>query len=165
MVFAAKNPLEQIKTGLTKFVELPSPGGFTLQGRVILPPNFDATKQYPAIVYVYNGPHVQMVVNSWLGNADMWMHRLAQEGFVVFSMDGRGSANRGFAFESAIHRHCGDAEIEDQMTGVSYLKAQSYIDPARADWRVRLEYGGFILFLMTHPKLRARLSAAWLAGP
>ena len=165
IVFGAKNPVEGYELGLTRLLTLTSPGGPTLNARMILPPNFDSKKQYPALVYVYNGPHVQLVTNTWLGAAELWMHRMAAEGYIVFTLDGRGSANRGFAFESAIHRQCGAAEIEDQMAGVNYLRAQTYVDPARLGvfgW----SYGGFMsTSLMTRPEANGAFKCGVAGGP
>ena len=165
IVFGAKNPLDGYQIGLTRLVEIPSIGGPVLNARMILPPDFDPKKKYPALVNVYNGPHVQMVTNTWLGGGELWMHRMAQQGYVVFSLDGRGSANRGFAFESAIHRKIGDAEIEDQLTGVNYLKAQTFIDPARIGvygW----SYGGFMTTsLMTRPEAKGIFKCGIAGGP
>lgn len=76
------------------------------------------------MIYVYGGPHAQLVTNSFLGGASMWEPAFASlNDYIVFTLDNRGSANRGFAFESVIHRHLGNKEIEDQMTGVEYLKS------------------------------------------
>jgi dipeptidyl-peptidase-4 len=165
IVFGAKNPLDGYQIGLTRLLTLPSPGGATLNARMILPPNFDSKQKYPALVYVYNGPHVQMVTNSWLGGGELWMHHMAQEGYVIFALDGRGSANRGFRFESSIHRHLGDAETEDQLTGVSYLKAQTFIDPQRVGvygW----SYGGFMTTsLMTRPEAKGAFRCGVAGGP
>ena len=143
VIFSAKNPLDGYQTGKTVLGKIMSPGGFPLNLRVILPPDFDGKKKYPSIVYLYNGPSVQLVTNTWLGGAELWMHRMASLGYVVFTMDGRGSANRGFAFESANFRQLGTAEIEDQIEGVHFLKSQPYIDTARVGifgW----SFGGFM---------------------
>jgi dipeptidyl-peptidase 4 len=165
IIFGAKNPLDGYPLGLTNLFTLPSSNGERLNARIILPPDFSASKKYPAIVYVYNGPHVQMVTNTWLGAADLWMHRLAQEGFVVFSVDGHGSANRGFAFESAVHRQLGQLEMDDQMQGLSYLRNQSYIDSTRIGvygW----SYGGFMATsLMSRPEGRGLFKCGVAGGP
>lgn len=142
-VFTAKNPIGDYILGKTRVDSIQSPSGMRLNARTILPPDFDEKKKYPAIVYLYNGPHVQLVTNTWLAGAELWMHRMASLGYVVFVMDGRGSANRGFAFESAIHRQLGTAEIEDQIAGVHFLKSQGFIDTARVGvygW----SFGGFM---------------------
>jgi dipeptidyl-peptidase-4 len=165
IVFGAKNPLDGYQLGLTRLLSLPSPGGPQLNARMILPPNFDAQRQYPALVYVYNGPHVQMVTNNWLGGGELWMHRMAQEGYIVFALDGRGSANRGFAFESAIHRRLADCEMEDQLTGVNYLKAQTFVDPQRIGvygW----SYGGFMTTsLLSRPEAKGVFRCGVAGGP
>ncbi len=165
IIFSAKNPLDGFQLGQTRLVTLPSPGGPTLNARLILPTDFDEKKQYPALVYVYNGPHVQMVTNGWLAGGELWMHHMAEQGYVVFVLDGRGSANRGFAFESAIHRRVADCEIEDQMTGVNYLKSQTFIDPKRIGiygW----SYGGFMTTsLMTRAEAKGAFRCGVAGGP
>ncbi len=165
VVFTAPNPLMGYNLGTTRLVTVPSPGGPQLNARMILPTNFDPSKRYPVIVNVYNGPHVQMVTNGWLGNGELWMHHMAEEGFIIFSIDGRGSANRGFAFESAIHRHVGDAEIADQLAGARYLKSQPFVDTTRMGvygW----SYGGFMTTsLMTRPEAKGVFKCAVAGGP
>lgn len=165
LIFSAKNPLDGYAIGQTRLLTIPSPGGVNLNARLILPPNYNPDQKYPVLVYVYNGPHVQMVTNTWLGGGELWMHRLAQQGFVIFSIDGRGSANRGLAFESAVHRQLGTLEIEDQLAGVQYLKTQSYIDPARIGvygW----SYGGFMTTsLMTRPEANGIFKCGIAGGP
>lgn len=164
-VFSAENPLATYKTGKTSIVSVPSPGGFTLNARIILPPDMDPAVKYPAIIYVYNGPHVQMVTNSWLGGGELWMHHMAQNGYIVFALDGRGSANRGFAFESAVHRRLADGEMEDQLAGVNYLKSLGYADPERIGvygW----SYGGFMTAsLMTRPEAKGVFRCGVAGGP
>lgn len=117
--------------------------GSKLYTRLIKPSNFDPNKKYPVLVYVYGGPHAQMITNSWLDGASTWMYALAEQGYLIFTLDNRGSGNRGKAFESQIHRHLGDVEIEDQMTGVDYLKSLPYVDAERLavhGW----SFGGFM---------------------
>jgi dipeptidyl-peptidase-4 len=165
IAFSAKNPVEEYALGETRLVTIPSPGGPALNARIILPTNFDANRKYPVLVYLYNGPHVQLVNNTWLNAAELWMHRLAQQGCIVFSMDGRGSANRGYEFESAIHRRLGDVEIADQLAGVQYLKSQSFVDTTRLGvygW----SYGGFMATsLMTRPESAGTFKCAVAGGP
>lgn len=165
IIYGAKNPLEGYALGLTRVSSLQSKGGMQLNTRMILPPDFDAKKQYPVLVYVYGGPHAQLVTNSWLAGAELWMHHMAQEGYIIFTLDGRGSANRGQAFESAIHRRVGDVEIEDQLSGIEYLKAQTFVDPARIGvfgW----SYGGFMTTsLMTRPESKDVFKCGVAGGP
>lgn len=165
IVFSAPNPVSEYALGETRLVTVPSPGGPALNARLILPVNFDPARKYPVLVYLYNGPHVQLVTNNWLHGAELWMHRMAQQGCIVFTIDGRGSANRGFDFESAIHRRLGDAEIEDQMAGVQYLKNQPFVDTARLGvygW----SYGGFMATsLMTRPEAAGVFRCAVAGGP
>ena len=105
--------------------------------------NFDASKKYPTIVYVYGGPHSQMVKNTWLGELRRWEMYMAQHGYVVFVMDNRGTSNRGAEFEKVIHGQCGQAEMADQMEGIKFLKSLPYVDAERIGvhgW----SYGGFM---------------------
>jgi dipeptidyl-peptidase-4 len=165
IIYASRNPLDGYSLGLTRKATVASKGGMPLNVRMILPPDFDDKKQYPVLVYVYGGPHAQMITNSWLTGGDLWMHHMAQEGFIVFTLDGRGSANRGFAFESAIHRRVGDVEIEDQLAGIEYLKSQSFVDPARIGvfgW----SYGGFMTTsLLTRPESKGLFKCGVAGGP
>ncbi|MFZ4633289.1 MAG: DPP IV N-terminal domain-containing protein [Saprospiraceae bacterium] len=163
--YSAPNPIKDIALGQTRMVTITGPDGTPLNARLILPTNFDPAKRYPAIVYVYNGPHVQLVTNSWLAGGELWMHRMAQLGYVTFSLDGRGSANRGFAFESAVHRRLGDAEVADQLAGVAFLKSQGFIDTARLGvygW----SYGGFMTTsLMSRPESAGVFKCGVAGGP
>jgi dipeptidyl-peptidase-4 len=165
ILLQAPSPLKDFKTGTTQFVRLQSPDGTPLQARVIMPSNPEPNKKYPAIIYVYNGPHVQMVTNSWMGGGEMWMHRMANEGYAVMSIDGRGSLNRGRDFEQAIHRHAGDYEMQDQLAGAAYLKTLNSIDSTRIGvygW----SYGGFMATsLMTRPEAKGVFKCGVAGGP
>ncbi len=118
--------------------------------RLIYPIDFDPAKKYPAIVYVYGGPHSQMVNNSYLANLRRWEMYMAQRGYVVFVMDNRGTLWHGAEYEKAIHRQCGKCEMEDQMKGVEWLLSHEWVDAERVGvhgW----SYGGFMtISLMTH---------------
>ena len=120
--------LAEYNIGSTEIGNIKGKDGSALYYRMIKPADFDPTKKYPVLVYVYGGPHAQMVTNSWLAGANLWMHWLANQGYIVFTLDNRGSGERGFAFESQIHRQLGTVEMEDQLTGVDYLKSLPYID-------------------------------------
>jgi dipeptidyl-peptidase-4 len=139
----APNPLENRKIGKTELVDIKAADGTTLHARIITPSNLDPSKKYPVVVYVYNGPHVQLVTNSWLGGAPLWMHSMCEEGYIIWTLDGRGSDMRGLEFEQAIFRDLGTLEIQDQMAGVAYLRSLPYVDQERMGvhgW----SYGGFM---------------------
>ena len=127
--------------------KLQADDGTDLYCRMIKPIDFDSTKKYPAIVYVYGGPHDQEVSDSWLGGASLVLNYYAEQGFLVFSLDNRGTAFRGRDFEQAIHRNLGTIEVSDQMVGVNYLKSLPYVDSTRIGvdgW----SYGGFMTISM-----------------
>ena len=112
--------------------------------RLFYPLGYDPSKEYPLIVYVYGGPHSQMVTDSYLGNIRMWEMLMAQKGYFVYVQDNRGTQNRGAAFEKAINRQCGVAEAADQMAGINAL-----LDRIPAIDRERIgvhgwSYGGFM---------------------
>ncbi len=144
IVLNSINPLREYQKCDIRLLKLKTKDGKTqLNARMILPHNFDSTKKYPVVVYVYGGPHAQMVSNTWLGGADMWLYYMAQQGFITFTLDNRGSANRGFDFEKGIHRQLGNIEMEDQLQGVAYLKSLKYVDASRMGvfgW----SFGGFM---------------------
>ena len=94
-------------------------GKFNNYYRLIKPMNFDASRKYPVIVYVYGGPHSQMVKNTWQAEMRRWEMYMAQHGYVVFVMDNRGTSNQGAEFEKAIHGQCGQAEMADEMEELS----------------------------------------------
>lgn len=143
----AENPMSDYKIGTTEIGKLKSHDGFDLYTRLIKPSNFDPTKKYPVLVYVYGGPHAQLITNSWYDGASLWMKWMAEQGYLVFTLDGRGSANRGFAFENVIHRKLGTEELKDQLVGVNYLKSLPYVDADRLaihGW----SFGGFMTVSM-----------------
>lgn len=110
--------------------------------RMIKPAGFDSTKKYPVFLYVYGGPHSQLVTDSWMSGG-LFLQFMAQQGYVVFTLDNRGTQNRGFEFESIIHRRVGEIEMADQMKGVDFLMSLSYVDKNRIGvdgW----SYGGFM---------------------
>jgi len=152
-ILEAKNPLKDYKLGTTEFITLKGNDGTDLYAKITKPSGFDASKKYPVLVYVYGGPHAQLVTNSWLGGSSLWVPSFAtSENYIVFTLDNRGSANRGFAFESVIHRNLGDPEIEDQLTGIDYLKSLDFVDSDRIainGW----SYGGFMTtsLMLRHP--------------
>jgi dipeptidyl-peptidase-4 len=142
-----EDPLADYNLGDFNIGKLKSEDGTDLYYYLIKPIHFDSTKQYPVIIYVYGGPHAQLVTDSWLGGGGLFLNYLAQQGFVVFTLDNRGSANRGRDFEQAIFRNAGNIEVSDQMVGVNYLKTLPFVDPERIGvdgW----SYGGFMTISM-----------------
>ena len=138
-----ENPLEDYSLGEITLGTIENEDGTELHYRLIKPANFDTAQKYPAFYYVYGGPHAQLVTDSWLGGANLFMQLMAQKGYVVFTLDNRGTPNRGFAFENSIHRKLGKNEMVDQLTGVDFLLEQGYVDEKRLGiqgW----SYGGFM---------------------
>lgn len=143
-VLVAPNPLEGFNLPNAKLVELTAADGKTkLYGRLFTPQNIKANEKCPTVIYVYGGPHAQLVCDRWMGGAPYWELLMAERGYVVFAMDNRGSANRGYEFEQVIHRNLGEAELADQMEGVKYLRSLPYVDAERMGvhgW----SFGGFM---------------------
>ena len=164
LIYSSENPIESYQLGTTEFVTLKNKEGTDLYGRIIKPANFDEQKKYPVLVYVYGGPHAQMVTNSWLGGSNLWMQWMAAEqDYIIFTLDNRGSAHRGFEFESVIHRQVGEAEMKDQLIGVDYLKSLPFVDGNRMaihGW----SYGGFMTnsLMLRHPGI---FTTAVAGGP
>ncbi len=143
-ILTAANPVKDYKMGEMNIGTLKAADGKTdLYYRMIKPVDFDPNKKYPVVVYVYGGPHAQMVNDSWNGGTNYWQFYMAQKGYIMFTLDNRGSAYRGLEFENVIHRQCGQNEMLDQMKGLEYLKSLPYIDHDRIGidgW----SYGGFM---------------------
>lgn len=144
----AKDPYRNITLPEITLGTLKANDGQTdLYYRLVKPSNFDPNKKYPVVVYVYGGPHSQLVDNSWMGQARGWDIYMAQKGYVVFTLDNRGTTYRGADFENITHRQLGIIETQDQMTGVDYLKSLPYVDANRMGvhgW----SYGGFMTLNM-----------------
>ena len=122
--------------------------------RLVKPTDFDPSRKYPVIVYVYGGPHSQMVTNSYMAQLRRWEMYMAQRGYLVYVQDNRGTQNRGLSFEQAIHGQCGQAEMADQMEGVKMLMSLPYVDCDRIGvhgW----SYGGFmtISLITNYPEI------------
>lgn len=162
-LLVAKNPLKDFENPVVKNVTLKADDGTPLYGKLILPTDFDPNKKYPTIVYLYNGPHVQLVDNRFPASGNLWYDYMAQHGYVVFTMDGRGSYNRGLAFEQATFRQLGQVEMKDQLKGVEYLKSLSYVDSTNMGvhgW----SFGGYmtISLMLDYPDV---FKAAVAGGP
>ncbi len=153
-ILTAENTLKNYLRPDIKDVTLKADDGTLLYGKMILPTNFDPNKKYPTIVYLYNGPHLQIVTNSFPASGNLWYEYMAQNGYIIFTMDGRGSSNRGLKFEQAVFRNLGTTEMNDQMQGVKYLKSLPYVDSERMGihgW----SFGGFMTtsFMLRHPEV------------
>jgi dipeptidyl-peptidase-4 len=143
-----------------EFGKIPAEDGQMLDYKIFKPSGFDPQKRYPVVLAPYGGPAGHRVTKSW--NAD-WNQILANEGYVVFILDNRGSDHRGKAFEDVIYRKMGEIEVTDQITGVDYLKQLSYVDPERIGiwgW----SYGGYMA-LMTQFKNPDIIRAAVAVAP
>lgn len=159
----AADPLASYDRATVKNVTLKADDGTPLYGKLILPSDFDENKKYPVIVYLYNGPHVQLVRNTYPASGNLWYEYLTQRGYIVFTMDGRGSSNRGLKFEQAVFRKLGTVEMNDQLKGVDYLKSLSYVDGNRMGvhgW----SFGGFMTtsLMLRYPDV---FKAAVAGGP
>lgn len=151
-LLASTDPLKAYKIGTTEILQVKADDDTELHARMIKPSNFNPKKKYPVLVYVYGGPHAQMVTNRRNGGAPLWMHYMAEKGYIIFTLDNRGSKSRGFEFENIIHRQCGTVEMKDQLAGVDYLKKLPYVDATKMavhGW----SYGGFMTtsLMLRHP--------------
>ena len=146
--YKAQNPLKDYAMPTVTMGSIRAADAKTeLYYRLITPPDMDSTKKYPTLVYVYGGPHSQLVTDSWLGGGNLYFMFLAQQGYIVFTLDNRGTDNRGFEFESCTHRHLGEIELADQMEGVRFLKSLPFVDESRMGvegW----SFGGFMTITM-----------------
>ena len=144
----AENPFKDFAVPTVESGTLKAADGTTdLYYRLIKPADFDATKKHPVAVYVYGGPHSQMVQNRWRYGSGGWEFYMAQKGYVVFVMDNRGTSYRGIDFENVTRRQLGVEEAKDQMRGVEFLKSLPYVDADRMGihgW----SYGGFMTITM-----------------
>ncbi|MEI6681318.1 MAG: DPP IV N-terminal domain-containing protein [Bacteroidota bacterium] len=147
VLLANENPLKDYKLGTTSLFSLKNEDNTDLYCRMIKPVDFTPEKKYPVIIYVYGGPHSQLVTDSWLGGGGLFLNYLASLGYVVFTLDNRGTSNRGLEFEQAVFRNLGNKEVSDQMAGVRYLKSLPFVDSTRIGingW----SYGGFMTLSM-----------------
>ncbi len=152
-LLSARDPLAAYATGEVLLGTVKSADGqYDNHYRLYKPVGFDPAKKYPVILYVYGGPHSQMVRDSWLGQIRLWEMLMAQKGYVVYVQDNRGTQNHGAAYEKAINRRCGAVEMEDQMAGIRMLMDLPWVDRDRIGvhgW----SYGGFmtISLMTTYP--------------
>jgi len=129
-----------------RFFQFTTPQGVALNGWMIRPTNFDSTKRYPVLMFVYRGPGSQTVNNSWDTRDFFWYQTLAQKGYLIVSVDGRGTGARGKDFRTVTYAQLGKLETEDQMSAARYLGGLPYVDKGRIGiwgW----SYGGYMASL------------------
>ena len=149
----AQDPWKDYQQPIFSYGSIKAVDGKTdLYYRMVKPHDFDPNKKYPTVVYVYGGPHAHNVDASWHYASRSWETYMAQKGYIVFILDNRGSENRGRDFEQATWHQLGQVEMQDQMTGVEFLKKQSYVDMNRLGvhgW----SFGGFmtISLMLNYP--------------
>ena len=152
-LLTAKDPWEGYQQPIFESGTIKAADGKTdLYYRMVKPHDFDATKKYPTVVYVYGGPHAHNVEAAWHWYSRTWETYMAQKGYVLFILDNRGSENRGLEFEQATFRQLGQVEMQDQMKGVEYLKSLPYVDADKLGvhgW----SFGGFmtISLMLNYP--------------
>ncbi|WP_019989545.1 S9 family peptidase [Rudanella lutea] len=129
-----------------RFFTVPIPTGERLNAWMIRPVNFDSTKRHPVLMFVYGGPGSQTVKNEWDSRDYFWYQMLAQKGYIIVSVDNRGTGARGNAFRTVTYGQLGKIETQDQISAAKYLKTLPYVDPARVGiwgW----SYGGYMTSL------------------
>ena len=151
MLFTAPDPWAEYEQPRFECGSIKAADGTTdLYYRMVKPADFDPTKRYPTVVYVYGGPHAHNVDASWHYGSRSWETYMAQKGYIIFILDNRGSENRGRDFEQVTFRQLGQVEMQDQMKGVDFLKSLPYVDAERMGvhgW----SFGGFMtISLMTN---------------
>lgn len=140
---ALKDRMANFALGKKEFFTFPTVDGTTLNGYLIKPADFDPNKKYPVLLYVYGGPGSQNVLNSWGGSRDFWHQHLAAEGYLVASIDNRGTGARGRDFKHATYANLGKLETIDQIEGAKFLAKMPFVDPSRIGiwgW----SYGGYM---------------------
>ena len=151
----APNPWEGWYQPIFEMGSVKAEDGITdLYWRMVKPADFDPSKKYPTVVYVYGGPHAHSIEASWHWASRSWETYMAQKGYILFILDNRGSEDRGRDFEQATFRHLGQVEMRDQMSGVNYLKSLPYVDADRIGvhgW----SFGGFMTtsLMTTYPEV------------
>jgi dipeptidyl-peptidase-4 len=145
-----------------KYLEFKADDGTLLYGSLLLPPNSDASQKIPLIVFIYGGPAGQTVQKTWGGTTALFHQMLVKNGFAVFSLDNRGTPNRGLKFSAAFRRQFGGVELKDQLTGLDQLSAQyPQLDPARTAIWGWSNGGSMTLYALTHSsRFKAGISIA-----
>ncbi|WP_417213184.1 S9 family peptidase [Bizionia sp.] len=139
---ALQNKLKEYQMSKKEFSTI-AINGNDLNMWMIKPANFDASKSYPLFMFQYSGPGSQSVSNSWNNANDYWYQYLAQKGYIIACVDGRGTGYKGAEFKKVTQKELGKYEVEDQIDAAKKLGAESYIDASRIGiwgW----SYGGFM---------------------
>lgn len=126
-----------------EFLQIPNAEGEMMDAFIIKPADFSASNKYPLLMYQYNGPDSQEVLNAWRMEG---IYYLASQGYVVVAVDGRGTGNRSRQWATSVYRRLGQLETKDQLAGAKWMKQQSYIDPQRTacfGW----SYGGYMTLM------------------
>jgi dipeptidyl-peptidase-4 len=140
---ALREKLDRLAMRPPELFQIPMPDGVRLNAFRIVPADFDSTRKYPVLMYVYGGPGSQTVTDDYGGDRYLWHQLLAQRGFIVVSVDGRGTGARGAAFEHAVYQKLGQHESEDQIAAATWLAARPWVDANRIGiwgW----SYGGYM---------------------
>ncbi len=142
--------LQEYQLKPPEFLDFTGGNGILYHAMMYKPSDFDPAKKYPVLIYVYGGPHAQVIRKAHGGTRQLWHQMMAEKGYIVFSMDNRGAWGRGHDWEKVIYRHMGKTELADQLEGVKYLKSLPYVDANRIGiwgW----SYGGYMtLYSLTH---------------
>jgi dipeptidyl-peptidase-4 len=141
-----KSVLKEYSLGAVEFGRLTTDSGISLDYYVVKPPDLDSSKKYPVLMYVYGGPGSQTVRDAWGGSYYLWFSYLASKGYVVVSVDNRGTGFRGEAFKKCTYLQLGKLEIEDQIAAARAIGSWSFADPGRIGiwgW----SYGGYMASL------------------
>ncbi len=151
-------PLAEVRESVLKdyrlspleFMQVKTPDGFLLEASMIKPPDFNASRKYPVLVYTYAGPQAPTVSNSWGGRTYLWHQFLAQQGYIIWEIDPRSASAKSAALAWPIHRNLGEFELRDIEASLNWLKQQPYVDGSRIGiwgW----SYGGFMAaYALTH---------------
>lgn len=141
-----ENRIESLKeytVPVPEFTTIPGADGTPLSAYIMKPVDFDSTKKYPVLFYIYGGPGTQVVLNNWDFRYYAWHSMLTQKGYIIVAVDNRGTPNRGKAFKSVIYKNLGKAESDDQIAAAKWLGAKPWVNQSRIGiwgW----SYGGFL---------------------
>jgi len=140
---AKSDPVKTLSLPIPEFRSIPGADGTPLAASILKPSDFDSTKKYPVLFFVYGGPGSQLVLNVYAGQNYYWHSLLTQKGYIVVTVDNRGTNGRGYAFRTSVYKNLGKKEVEDQIAAANWMASQSWVDAGRIGiwgW----SYGGFM---------------------